>query len=573
MEEPGANIAKLNNEISDLASEDRRVEGLIMGEMAKEEDKEEQSKKKTQDFVNEYKKDNPQKDKDAKESIERLQRETRLTTEPNNTEKKEVSAKRLREYIANRRKLAFGSLQKMPGKSLEMAQSVGEWYNKLPTKVKLGIGIGFLAAGGVGMAGAVGGAAIAWRGVAAAGTFVSLKEALTHAAEKNAKGKGLELTKNQKRWHTSLALAAAALVASGVPGSIVGDMVNEVRDHLYDYAHSMLQDAGHINNQTTSAIHQTPAPQSAPSTPATTEVQIEPSHDVYKEAKDIRTEEILRGMEKPVDVSAISSAAPEAVEASGEALEKYTVKKGDSLWKILKENVDLSEYPTQGDKNRAIAVMIDEMRADPTKFGITSGDLDKIKPGDTIRLDLLEGKDMGEITQPAPQMSSGNPAPSLDTTSSTTNLPNSTEELRENNISYAKTGKIPELDATKVDHAFDLLNHKPVPSGTFDQEMLKTLANTREQYTDFLDEHFGKRGGFFTAAISGLDSDEWKSMQQMNAQGVLGMDERQAPSYKMQGIIKAVQSLGEYADPRPDETLEKYVERAFLAKGGIMVNV
>ncbi|MEN9852235.1 MAG: hypothetical protein RI996_178, partial [Candidatus Parcubacteria bacterium] len=63
------------------------------------------------------------------------------------------------------------------------------------------------------------------------------------------------------------------------------------------------------------------------------------------------------------------------------------VKEGDTMYKILTEEFNISKHlPEEGRQYNAIENILNQIKADPAAFGITSGNVDQLAAGDTINI-------------------------------------------------------------------------------------------------------------------------------------------------------------------------------------------
>ncbi len=78
-----------------------------------------------------------------------------------------------------------------------------------------------------------------------------------------------------------------------------------------------------------------------------------------------------------------------AVNAEISPLPTYEVKSGDTLYSILKTQFPEIQELSGGRQVNAIENILAEMEKNPTEYGVTSGDLDKINPGENINIEKI----------------------------------------------------------------------------------------------------------------------------------------------------------------------------------------
>lgn len=241
---------------------------------------------------------------------------------------------------------------------LEQARAVGSWYQRQPLKWKLLAGVALLggafATGGTGLSGAAFVSALfARRAMAGLGTFVVIESLGRAWVEKK------EWSEEEKERGRRVATAAGV-----VAGALLGGAAKTIFDYL----------------DTKTPLTVSTSHELRPSTPSSDEARA-----LYDESqKDI--ERVL-----PLPNVEGGEAAQEPASENAEAFESlYEARAGDTLWSILREKISpIHDLDDRAKQSNAIANLLREIKKDPEAYGITSGNVDSLSPGDHVDLEKV----------------------------------------------------------------------------------------------------------------------------------------------------------------------------------------
>lgn len=241
---------------------------------------------------------------------------------------------------------------------LEQARAVGSWYQRQPLKWKVLAGAALLggafATGGAGLSGAAFMSALfARRAMAGLGTFVIVEslgrawvEKKEWSAEKKERGR------------------RAATAAGVVAGALLGGAAKTIFDYL----------------DAKPALTVSVSPELRPSALSSDEAR-----SLYAESQ----KDIERMM--PLPSGEEEAAAPELASKNTVAFEGlYETRAGDTLWSLIREKISpIHDLDDRAKQSNAIANLLREIKKDPEAYGIASGNVDSLSPGDRIDLEKI----------------------------------------------------------------------------------------------------------------------------------------------------------------------------------------
>ena len=229
--------------------------------------------------------------------------------------------------------------------TLEGLNWLGKRYNELPKSVKIGIGVGLAGtAFATGATAAFLGAGV-WRIAASSGMFVSLAEALRINYETKT---GEKRSRVRAGAHIAGALAFSLLLGSGALSAAAHNVAELFSTETEITQPKKASTAGKI-----SAI---------------------PPEQLTSDA-----------LEKS-DYQNI----PTEVAPAGAVMPEYSVKSGDNLYKIIRENFPEIKGLDAGKQENAIENILAKMSKDPASFGIKGGNINALKTSDIINLQKIQ---------------------------------------------------------------------------------------------------------------------------------------------------------------------------------------
>ncbi|MBX4215505.1 hypothetical protein KW797_00995 [Candidatus Parcubacteria bacterium] len=250
-------------------------------------------------------------------------------------------AKNIKAAIETRGKQLALAAERLGKGAFEKCEMIGAWYKEQPAMKKAALGValaGFAIVGGAGVAAIP---AIVWRGAGTAGMFVALQEGMKRKYEKD----GVD-TRSTLHRNLDTGGAAVASVLIGFFGTAAFSRIFEGMESVKEMVSK------------------------GPLAP----------FPIGGEGMEVQ----------PVVPAAAPIASPVSMEGiTGAALPDYAVAKGDNFYKILKANFnDIAELEG-GRQTNAIENILAEMKKDPAAYGISSGNINDLKPGDAINLEKI----------------------------------------------------------------------------------------------------------------------------------------------------------------------------------------
>jgi len=109
-------------------------------------------------------------------------------------------------------------------------------------------------------------------------------------------------------------------------------------------------------------------------------------------AQEIPAEHLKESVETPMDTQYTEKVGSVREALKGESLIKpsYTVDDDEKLWNILKEKFpEIQKLDGEGKQSNAIANIIEQIRKDPTSYGIASGNVDNLTTGDVLNMEKI----------------------------------------------------------------------------------------------------------------------------------------------------------------------------------------
>ncbi|MBI5816891.1 MAG: hypothetical protein HZB09_00495 [Candidatus Yonathbacteria bacterium] len=280
---------------------------------------------------------------------------------------------------------------------LDMLRGVGERYQKIPLKWKLGIGAaligGAFATGGAGILGSVFTLGItARRGMVGLGTFVTVESLGRKWVDSS---NVWENEKDMGRKFATLGGVIAGVLAAGGAKIILdyyealhGEAVPPVKlpDELVPSQETT--DAKALREYATAVSPEEKADiaKVIGRTTAEMDAQIADHAPAAETTNSIATpqDEYAQRVEAVREVLKSEGAQTVPVETT------YAVHGGDNLWNIIKEKIpQIQNLDGEGRQSNAIANVIEQIKKDPESFGISSGDVDSLSAGDTLDLEKV----------------------------------------------------------------------------------------------------------------------------------------------------------------------------------------
>lgn len=306
---------------------------------------------------------------------------TSVIEPPANPEVPAVSEEKTLEAIKTIENRRAERIKKLGSKFINGIQSIEKKYNSIPLKYRLGISATMLALSyGAGGAGA--GINLGYRVIMTSISMVSLERLLASQIQG-------ERTTWQKTRHVTEAVSLAILmsffseiksaVASGV------DQASAIRDWL---------------NETPKLTDSTTMSKTPEVFPNLTEEEslrnleaMRAIDNANSSSSEIAKTATTETTTQTTSTSSQTTPTPEALKPA-EVISSYTVASGDNLTKIIQEKI-LANSGLEGARlTNATENILSAMRADPTKFGVTSGDLNLIKVGENI--DIAKIKELAD---------------------------------------------------------------------------------------------------------------------------------------------------------------------------------
>ena len=471
---------------------------------------------------------------------------------------------------------------------LEIWRGVGEWYNKQPTKTKLAVSLGLTAAALGSGALAMGAGAAVFAGLAgtarvigSAGTFVFIEKAL-HIAHAAKTGKERDTGWAEKR-QVAEAFIFSILLGGGF-ASLAGHNIASGR--LMD----ALGFAGGKTNIAAEAIKETikTAPINSASDvdkPTGLRAFDNAFGDHTIPLEQVTSDELEKG-----DYQNIPDKTP-----IGETVPEYSVKSGDNLYKIIRENFSEVKDLPAGKQENAIENILAKISKDPASYGIKGGNINALKIGDSINLEkiheIIETHKIGEqgIVEHAQGLSD-------ETVERIKNYKSPTDGIKTGVLEQGKVDIFAEVRDVQIEKGGeDIILSEPKAivgdenniyrgaESTASGEMLAkhfetspeslkgvlrgpdivAIEDARNMLAIKLDTTFGQKGFFGFGATSGEKSADWLAFKGKTIGELLT---NKSPSESVLKVRNFVGELGGASGQiaRRSETVEDFVKRALI---------
>src|SRR3989344_2011823 len=311
-----------------------------------------------------------------------------LATIGTSPEKKERIEKLLEATQIQKEKIETEAKEK---RVLDILRGVGERYQKIPLKWRVGVGLALM--GGAYMTGAgILGSAIALgltvrRGMAGIGTFMFVEGVGRKWVDRS------KLSENNKERGRKFATATGVIA-----GVLMGGGAKTVMES-YESLTGIVAKSFHGDGMKTLREYYESFRGGAPSVPVPPQeipvLNKEDAQEIYASAK----EQIHQSI--PLPHEAVGETAHSIMTPGNELVGHATDRAlgasyhvGSSgrkeLWNIIKEKIpEIQDLDGEGRQSNAIANIIAKIRLDPGSYGISSGDVDKLVAGDTLNLDKI----------------------------------------------------------------------------------------------------------------------------------------------------------------------------------------
>ena len=296
--------------------------------------------------------------------------------------KAEMGPKKVFAALTEAEREAHGVLEaRTPQEHRNFILGMSEKYRKLPLWKKLSIGGGLMGIGlvGVGVGGAVGGAVagsafVSGRILSGLGMFATM-DALT---EKKIKNKYL------RRGVAGVGAVAYGFLVPKIFAALDQELgLTEKAGAAIEWAGDKLDELFPNANELASLNPETI--EESPSSIGENQNILGPNPEnppfIVTESPIDPVGALLRDLSLYGDINAVN--------AEISPLPTYEVKSGDTLYSILKTQFPEIQELSGGRQVNAIENILAEMEKNPTEYGVTSGDLDKINPGENINIEKI----------------------------------------------------------------------------------------------------------------------------------------------------------------------------------------